>query len=122
MKILVVSFLTLLFVSCKTEEKVINNKSEVSQTNNIKVSFISIGSGIDKNGIKQLESLISQFESNNKVKLNIYIKSWGREGEKDYCIDCSAISSDKKKELRLTIEQMFIESKLTRIISDNSCD
>lgn len=89
--------------------------------NNIKVSFISIGSGIEKSGIQKLESLISNFEQSNNLKLTVSIKNWGREGEKDFCIDCSEISSDKKEELKVSIETLFKESKIIRVIFDTLC-
>lgn len=122
MKILLLSFLSLLFFSCKQEEKLIKNKIELSQTNNIKVSFISIGFGIEKTGIQKLESLISEFEKSNNLKLTVSINNWGREGEKNYCIDCSIISIEKKQSLKQSIEDTFKTSKLVRILSDTSCN
>lgn len=122
MKVLFLSFLTLLFLSCKQEENLVKNKSEITQTSNIKVSFISIGSGIEKSGIQKLESLISDFEQSNNLKLTVSIKNWGREGEKDYCIDCSIISIEKKQKLKQSIEDSFKTSKLIRVISDVSCN
>jgi hypothetical protein len=122
MKILLLSFLSLLFFSCKQEEKLIKNKTELSQTNNIKVSFISIGFGIEKTGIQKLESLISEFEKSNNLKLTVSVKNWGKEGEKNYCIDCSIISIEKKQKLKQSIEDTFKTSKLVRILSDTSCD
>ena len=122
MKVLFLSFLTLLFISCKQEENLIKSTSEKPQTSNIKVSFISIGSGIEKSGTKNLEGLISEFEQNNQLKLIVSIKNWGREGEKDYCIDCSNLSNERKIELKQSIDNMFQSSKLIRVFSDVSCD
>ena len=122
MKVLFLSFLTLLFLSCKQEENLVKNNSEIPQTNNIKVSFVSIGSGIEKTGIQKLESLISEFEQIYNLKLTVSIKNWGREGEKDYCIDCSIISIEKKQKLKQSIEDKFKTSKLIRVLSDVSCE
>ncbi|MBU3661287.1 MAG: hypothetical protein FGM14_15560 [Flavobacteriales bacterium] len=122
MKLLLLPFLTLLFLSCKQEGNLVKSKSEILQINNIKVSFISIGSGIEKTGIQKLESLISDFEQSNQLELFVSVKSWGKEGEKDYCIDCSKITNEKKNQLKQSIENTFSTSKLIRVYCDISCD
>lgn len=46
------------------------------------ISFISYGSGIDYKQLEKLDSLIKSFD---KCTLQVEKKSWGREGEIDYC-------------------------------------
>ena len=122
MKILFLFFLPVLFISCKqTKNSIKTPPINVSKENNIKVNFISIGSGIEKNGIQKLETLISQFETDNNVDLILVKKEWGREGEKECCIDCSAISANKKMELKLAIEKLFKDSNLVRLFVDVIC-
>ncbi len=50
------------------------------------VSFISFGPGIDFRSIPVFENSLKQFNINQKCAVQYEIKTWGREGERDYCI------------------------------------
>lgn len=75
------------------------------------VSFISIGAGIDKTAKKQFEQLMTEFENTNKLKLNVVIKKWGREGELKYCF----VLKDLDREL----QEIFI-SKTKNTLNQSS--
>lgn len=75
------------------------------------VSFISTGSGIDKTAKKQFEQLMTEFENTNKLKLNVVIKKWGREGELKYCF--------LLKDLDRELQEIFI-SKTKNTLNQSS--
>ena len=61
---------------------------------NIVVSFISVGAGINSSALKQLESFIHEFEQYNSVKITFNKINYGREGEIDFCFDLSPLKDD----------------------------
>jgi hypothetical protein len=81
-----------IFFSCNRKEakavnlKVVNESIEKSDYDLV-VSFISKGSGVDKNAINKLKTFLDDYNSNSKKPVTYLVKSWGREGEKDYCIN-----------------------------------
>lgn len=60
------------------------------------ISFTSIGTGTDGAAIEAVENYIIEYNKANKVSLAVEKYPWGREGEKDYCLPLTEISSDKQ--------------------------
>lgn len=60
-------------------------KSELKRKTQLVVSFISMGTGIDGQAHAKFKSAIENFNKKNKCKLIYDVKTWGREGERDYC-------------------------------------
>ncbi len=56
------------------------------------VSFISIGAGIDQEANNKLDKVVQDFVKKNECKINSEMRTWGREGEKDYCFSSSDLS------------------------------
>ncbi len=79
--------LTLFFIECNPAKK--NQKNTNSETNlqkvRLKVSFISIGQGINLEAAKYFPQLIEKFNKEHKVTLKFEVVPWGREGEFNYC-------------------------------------
>jgi hypothetical protein len=85
--------------------------------NNLVVSFISVGTGIDYKAKEKLQLLIEDFQREHDVNLEISIKNWGKEGETDYTCHLNRLS---RKERRLFIEQvreMFAGNKRVIILA-----
>lgn len=61
------------------------NRYGDKQTVRLKVSFISIGQGINHEASKYFLKVIETFNKENKVNLQYKIVPWGREGEYNYC-------------------------------------
>ncbi|MBK7762326.1 MAG: hypothetical protein IPI46_03005 [Bacteroidetes bacterium] len=84
-------------------------------TQNLVVSFISFGSGIDYKSIPGFEQLIEGFNLKNGCKMSFTKKNWGREGEVDYCFTANsaeclqqftdAIKSNYSKNERILIKE-----------------
>lgn len=105
-------------VACKNLKNTNNETSSSSEqakdadTNfQFIVSFISTGSGIDKTAKKQFEQLMTEFENTNKLKLNVVIKKWGREGEVKYCF----VLKDLEREL----QEVFISKTKNTLKQSN---
>ncbi len=85
-------FIFSFLISCsalKKNQSSGNTKNLVESSNNIalKVSFISIGQGINFEASKYFPSVIEKFNKEKKVKLKYEIIPWGREGEFNYCFN-----------------------------------
>jgi hypothetical protein len=83
------------FSSCNRKEaETVSSKvvteSVASSDSILVVSFISKGSGIDKNAINKFKTFLDEYNSNAKKPVTFLVKSWGREGEKDYCINSNS--------------------------------
>lgn len=63
-----------------------NNSQEINnQIVRLKVSFISIGQGINFEAAKYFPQVIDKFNKEQKVNLKYDKIPWGREGEFNYC-------------------------------------
>lgn len=90
MKLFVIIGFTLLSLTlnqCHSFKK--NQKNTTQEINTqkvrLKVSFISIGQGINFEAAKYFPQLIEKFNKEYKVNLKYEKVPWGREGEFNYC-------------------------------------
>jgi len=95
-----------IFSSCNRKEAENISTKAVSENtatfeNILVVSFISKGSGTDKSAINKLKIFLEQYNAAAKKPVTHEVKSWGREGEKDYCIktDNKEFIDNLKKEM-----------------------
>jgi len=131
MKITVVLILFLFgFVACNTSKKTTETKSQnqVSQKKPLPdslyrftVSFISIGSGTDKNAKQQFIQFIQQFNEKNNVKVNAEIANWGREGETDYCLKLSELNKQQQNQFLTETKEVLKNSALVRYEENCIC-
>jgi hypothetical protein len=94
-------------------QSIINDQSRTAQSFTF-VSFISIGSGIDFKAFEGFEKGMKDFEKQNNCSLSFQVKTWGREGERDYCISSQQAECLKSytQEIRKKYqgnERIFIE-------------
>jgi hypothetical protein len=66
----------------QVNEKVVSDEEVAVR---YKVSFFSRGAGIDRATHKAFEELVNKYNDSGNCKLNYFQKSWGKEGERDYC-------------------------------------
>ncbi len=114
-KIITLAFLT--FAVCQLNAQSVAQK----QKKILIVSFISIGTGIDYKAKDRLFSFLEEYQLQHKVKLDVAIKSWGREGEVDCTYDLDKLTKKQYKVFVGEIETMFIKNNLVKI-SHNSPD
>jgi hypothetical protein len=121
-------------LSCKTsknntEEKNKDQNTEVvtdsissTQTDNLKsrfkVSFTSIGSGIDSKMRAKYDQYIQKFEKDNGIKLVYEIVIAGKEGEKNYCFNLREL--DQKKQETFISESIEILKTSTLVHFDEN--
>jgi hypothetical protein len=109
-----------IFSSCnrkeaKTVSSKVVNESVVKSDSVLVVSFISKGSGVDKNAINTLKTFIDEYNTNSKKPVTYLVKSWGREGEKDYCIN------ESNKEFIDKVKSAMQSFELVRIKENSTC-
>jgi hypothetical protein len=89
-KLILIAFLSAvnIFSSCNRKQTETISTVTITQDDSsegiLVVSFISKGSGTDKTAMNKLKSFLDN--SSAKKTVTYEVKSWGREGEKDYCI------------------------------------
>jgi len=97
-------------------------KTSVTGVARFIVSFYSIGEGTEQNQIQKLESFLLLFRQRTGKNIPAEKTSWGREGELDYCISLSELSSgdqsmfirDVKEELKTARWVNFSENSPCR--------
>ena len=118
------------FVACNTPKKTTESKlqNQVSQKKPLSdslyrftVSFISIGSGTDKNAKQQFMQFIQQFNEKNNVKVNAEIANWGREGETDYCLKLSELTKQQQNQFLTETKEVLKNSALVRYEENCFC-
>lgn len=70
-----------------------DTKTNIETIYRFKTTLYSVGSGIDGKAKIEIEKFINT-ESNKNIK--VFKRSWGREGEIDYCFDLSILSSEEQ--------------------------
>jgi hypothetical protein len=90
MKNILFAIILLATVSCKST-KTSSAETTSASTCAVKISFGSMGSGIDGNVYDQVKTLIEE------KKLKFTEKTMGREGEKEICLPLSELKSGEKK-------------------------
>jgi hypothetical protein len=85
------------------------------------VSFISIGSGIDKDALQKFLLLISRYKDSTGKKLIFESVSWGREGERDYCLRLSELTSEQQGAFIRELRDLLGSSTRVRLAENVKC-
>ncbi len=91
------------------------------QTSRLVVSFYSICCGIDHEAKEKLDGFIKQYEKSKGKQLTKTATSWGREGEIDYCLPLSELSSREQKRFISKVRVLLKKSKLVHINEKATC-
>ena len=97
-KVLFLFSLAFLFMSCDTSKKTDHSSEKQAGQTTFRfiASFISKGSGIDKNSMNAMTTYIKEYETANKISISFEKVPWGKEGEMDYCFSLKELKSDKQ--------------------------
>ena len=123
---------SLSFYSCKSQSQATNTKPiEVENTNNkadskegtyeLIVSFASKGTGINQDVRQKLDDLITAFNQNNNITINLEKYGWGREGEIDYLFTLKNLSTKQQKDLKAKIKEVIGDTEMIFISYDSKC-
>ena len=85
------------------------------------VSFISIGSGIDRNAKNQFLQFTDQYNAANNVRIEWEVTGWGREGETDYCLKLNELNKKQQNEFISGLKDLLNSSKLVRYYEFEVC-
>ncbi len=91
-------------ISCKTSQTntIINNPDQT-----IKVSLYSIGTGIDIKAEGVVQFIIDKYQKKG-LDLTYIVHHWGKEGEKNYCINAQKL---KTEDYKLFLNELKINLK-----------
>ena len=128
MKITVLSLVLLFtYTACSMCKKAELNQTEAAETSATKdssyrfvVSFISIGSGIDRKAKSQYEQFLKDFELKNNVTILYDKKYWGREGEVNFCFMLNELKKEEQESFILRSRNQLASSTLVRFPETNS--
>ena len=87
----------------------------------LKVSFFSIGSGIDGKVRQEYERYINEFQTTNNVTIVFDKTSWGKEGEIDYCIKLTGLTKELQQEFIQSTKDKIKDSKRIRLYENTTC-
>ncbi len=77
------TILLLFFFACHSTKKNSETAQAKTEASHLTISFISKGSGIDSKAFSEIKKMMEEFK---KCEVSYNIVNWGREGEKDICI------------------------------------
>ena len=87
-------------------------------TDQLLVSFLSVSAGIDTKSIPLMEQELNQFRESGRCHIRFEKHTWGREGERDYCIrGHSSCLSD----LAQRLHELFKDNDRILIQEHTSC-
>lgn len=92
--------------------------NDINDTYRLIVSFISKGTGTDKTAVELVENYISDFNKANNVTLVVERYSWGREGEKDYCLPLTELTSEKQVAFIQNLKDL-VENSVRVFVKEN---
>lgn len=126
MKITVISLvLFFTYAACSMCKKAEMNQTVAAETSATKdssyrftVSFISIGSGIDKKAKNQYEQFLKDFELKNNVTILYEKKYWGREGEVNFCFMLNELKKEEQESFILQSKNLLANSTLVRFVEN----
>ncbi|MFZ9976466.1 MAG: hypothetical protein ACO3GR_00050 [Candidatus Kapaibacteriota bacterium] len=87
----------------------------------LRVSFFSIGSGIDRKTRQDFDRFIKEFEQKNNVSILLDKATWGKEGEIDYCINLNNLSTELQEQFISSTKDKTKDSKLVRLYENTKC-
>ena len=109
--------LFIFFLSCTGSK----HTEQTSVKQKFVVSFFSPGDGIDYKKKLELDAYIASFEKKENLKLDVHEKQWGKEGERDYCIDLKALGKKKRESFVSGAKAILSSSNRVNISEADSC-
>jgi hypothetical protein len=100
----------------------VKTESSVSEDTSYRfiVSFISIGSGIDKKAKNHYEEFLNDFQLKHNVTILYEKKYWGREGEVNFCFMLNELNKEDQEKFILESKNLLSNSTRVRFKESNS--
>lgn len=109
--------MSLLAVQCKSSGKGQGDTASQGQNPDLILSFFSPGNGIDGQTYGEVKALLA----NDYAAVYVNEVPWGREGEKDLCLDMSALSKKERKQCIEALTQVVNSSEKVHVKQDEPC-
>jgi hypothetical protein len=104
------------------KSKTSKNTTAPNKSFDLIITFSSRGEGINGDARKSLDEYIKHFESNKNVQINYHMKSWGREGETDYCFNLSNLNSTDQNDFVSQAKELLKSANLVSISENKNCN
>lgn len=103
------------FYSCSNTKSI--NQQEIVVTNQCRlvISFISRGSGIDRDTKKNVLTFIENYNKEHHTNLVYETIRWGREGEVDFCFSLSELKKKEQNKFIQELKSLVVNSENVRI-------
>jgi hypothetical protein len=85
------------------------------------VSFFSVASGPDRDGMNTFEKWVSGYATEHKAKISAEKISWGREGEMDYCYSLDGLSKDDQSSFVSAAKTQLASIKQVNVFENEAC-
>jgi hypothetical protein len=110
------SFILLAFLACNSSKTKAERAAEKDKAMYLVVSFISKGSGVDGQAFTDMKNIMGKFKD---CEVSCSVVPWGREGEKDFCMQ----ATDEKcfKHLEKKVIEKFKNNELVQIKKGDVC-
>ena len=115
-----VTLFAIIILGCNCCKQGTCNKPNEDGTYNVVLSFVSQASGPDRKSHMAFKEYIEQIKDKDK-KLSMETYTWGREGEKDYCINFKCIGKMEKSKIVSDLNAIANLSEITYMWENTSC-
>lgn len=100
-------------LSCKTSKQTVSNH----KVDTLVVQFTSWSKGIDY----KMKEKFDAFINDNYSQLIYEVNSYGREGEKEYCISSSGLSIQEFEQFVSSAKELLSESERVNVKENTNC-
>jgi hypothetical protein len=87
----------------------------------VKVSFISIGTGIDLKLQSEFEAWLKDYFKKEAITTDYFVTYWGREGETDYCFEFNNLNAGQMNSFRNAIKTFFHNKERVHVEENSHC-
>lgn len=85
------------------------------------VSFYSVASGPDRDGMTAFEKWVETYSTEHKSTISVEKISWGREGEMDYCYTLDGLSKDDQAAFIIAAKGQLSNVKQVNTFENEPC-
>lgn len=123
MKNIIVMLAMAVIASCSNARSGIEKHNSEAENGRYRltVSFISIGSGIDREAKNRLDSFIREYSQRVGVEILTESRTWGREGEIDYCLALKELTAEQQSVFVLKAKEILANSTRVKVDENASC-
>lgn len=104
-----------------TENNLVNSALTTEEIYRFRVSFFSIGNGIDGDALNEYLNFIRSFETKINASISYEVHQWGKEGETNFCFKLIELSKVDQKSFISESKENLKNTNLVRCIENEPC-